>query len=201
MTKPGKRESCASGTDEKHTGRAQSIVLSRIERGIDFTIRSSDNTNVMNKEFQSHIDKLPVLLDRLVNYPLMPRSKLVNIPDKGIYVFYEDGCPIYVGRTNRMRGRIMEHGRQSSNHNTAPFAFNIAKKSATEIGTVIARSRSELEKDPVFVSLSLFLEAKDKVSKMLTRVIEVDDPIIQTLFEVYASIALNTVVYNHFDTH
>ena len=129
----------------------------------------------------------------------MPRNELIDIPDRGIYVFYEGGYPIYVGRTNRMKNRIMEHGRQGSNHNIAPFAFNIAKNSAIGIEIATARSRNMLEKDPGFVPL--FREAKDRVSRMLVRVIEIDDSIIQTLFEVYVSIALNTKEYNRFDTH
>ena len=47
----------------------------------------------------------------------------------------------------------------------------------------------------------LFTEAKERVSKMSVRVIPIDDPITQTLFEVYASMALDTMEYNYFDTH
>ena len=53
------------------------------------------------------------------------------IPDKGIYVFYESGKPLYVGRSDRMRGSILEHGRPSSLHNSATFAFLLAMKTAT----------------------------------------------------------------------
>lgn len=61
------------------------------------------------------------------------------------------------------------------------------------------KSRAELEKDPTFASL--FSEAKERVSRMGVRGIEIDNPFIQTLFEVYTTIALKTTEYNVFDTH
>ena len=36
---------------------------------------------------------------------------------------------------------------------------------------------------------------------MSVRVVEVDNPIIQTLFEVYASMELETEEYNSFENH
>jgi hypothetical protein len=118
---------------------------------------------------------------------------------KGIYVFYEDECPIYVGRTDGMKRRLQEHGRPSSTHNSATFAFNIAEIEAVGKGIDVSRTRIELEKDPTFAPL--FRKAKERVSGMGVRVVEVDDPIIQTLLEVYATIVLNTKEYNRFDTH
>ena len=38
-------------------------------------------------------------------------------------------------------------------------------------------------------------------STMPVRVIQIDDPITRTLFEVYASLALETKEFNDFDTH
>jgi hypothetical protein len=48
--------------------------------------------------------------------------------------------------------------------------------------------------------MDLFLHAKERVSRMTVRVIEITDPIEQTLFEVYAALALGTV-YNVFENH
>lgn len=47
----------------------------------------------------------------------------------------------------------------------------------------------------------LFSEAKSRVSRMTVKFIEIDDPIIQTIFELYAALALETLEYNDFDTH
>ena len=152
----------------------------------------------MKDKFDEMIDQLPLLFDQLVNSPSKNRDTLGTLPQKGIYVFYENECPIYVGRSNRIRGRLQEHSRPSSTHNSASFAFNLAKKSAIkkEID-VNNKVREHLETDSDF--LSLFLEAKKRVSRMSIKVIRIDDPIIQTIFEVYVSVKLNT--FNDFDTH
>lgn len=152
----------------------------------------------MNIKFKKIVDEFSGLIEQLVNSPARPWSNLGSLPQKGIYVFFENKHPIYAGRTNRMKNRIKEHGQQSSTHNSASFAFNLAKKDAEEKGIDVSGSRIELEKNPNFVNL--FSKAKERVSKMLVRVIEINDPIIQTLFEVYVSIELNTE-FNEFDTH
>lgn len=152
----------------------------------------------MNDKFDEMIDQLPLLLEQLVNSPSKNRDTLGTLPQKGIYVFYENECPIYVGRSNRIRGRLQEHSRPSSTHNSATFAFNLAKEAAIkkEID-VNNKARLHLETDSDFSSL--FSEAKKRVSRMSIKVIGIDDPIIQTIFEVYVSVKLNTL--NDFDTH
>jgi excinuclease UvrABC nuclease subunit len=54
-------------------------------------------------------------------------TSMPTIPSKGVYVFYEDNKPIYVGRSNRMRKRIKEHFAISSTHHSATFAFKLAR--------------------------------------------------------------------------
>ena len=70
--------------------------------------------------------RLPILLNQLTGSNPIVRDRqggLPVIPQKGIYIFYESGKPLYVGRSDRMRERILEHGRPSSLHNSATFAF------------------------------------------------------------------------------
>ena len=152
----------------------------------------------MNAKFDKMIDQLPLLLDQLVKSPSKNRDTLGALPQKGIYLFYENECPIYVGRSNRIKERLLEHGRPSSTHTSATFAFNLAKKAAIEKEIDVNNiPRVILEKDPDFSSL--FSEAKEKVSRMSIKVIEIDDQIIQTIFEVYVSVKFNT--FNEFDNH
>jgi len=153
----------------------------------------------MDNKFRKYIDQLPCLLEDLGQQELRSRNNSGDIPKKGIYVFFEHGNPIYVGRSNYIKERIQQHGRPSSGHNSAPFAFNLAKGAAKRKGIDVNKNRNELEEDPAF--LDLFKKAKERVSLMSVQVIEIDDPILQTLFEVYASIALNTTKYNYFETH
>jgi len=118
----------------------------------------------MNAKFEEIINQIPDLMQQLVDSPFRQRDSLADIPKKGIYVFYEDEKPIYVGRTNRMKVRIQEHGRRSSYHNTATFAFILAKEIANEQAIDIDRNRNELEADSAFNNI--FLEQKERVSKM-----------------------------------
>ena len=117
----------------------------------------------------------------------------------GIYCFYENGKPLYVGRTQNLRERVLEHRRPSGDHYTSSFAFNIAKK---DFGLDRARNtmRSHLEKDPEFARL--FVAAKERVRKMSVRFVEIHDPIEQTIFEVCAHMELDTPEdFNNFGTH
>ncbi len=154
---------------------------------------------MINGAFRALVDNLPSLMSQLSNAQLRPWSDLGGLPQKGIYVFYEDNVAIYVGRTNRMRRRIKEHGQMSSGHNKAPFAFNIAKKEAIALGLEVGVPREMLKQNTEFDRL--FRDAKKRVSKMSVRVVEIYNPIVQTLFEVYASMELKTEGYNSFENH
>lgn len=153
----------------------------------------------MNQEFHGLVEQLPVLMQTLINSSPHTYNNMGKLPEKGVYVFYENENPIYVGRTNRMKDRLKEHGRLSSGHNKAPFAFNLAKKMAADRGIDINKMRSELENDTSFSYM--FTLAKERISKMSIKVIKIEDPIVQTIFEVYASLELGTSEFNSFNNH
>jgi hypothetical protein len=146
-------------------------------------------------------DEMHTLLEKLQKAPLLSRDNLNQIPENGLYAFYENDKPIYVGISgkNRMRKRILGHGRKSGGHNSATFAFNIAKKDAEKRGINIKEKRYILEQKPEFTEL--YTLAKDRVSKMQVKGIEIIDPNYRALFEIYAALALNTSEYNSFETH
>ncbi len=151
--------------------------------------------------FQEIVETFPQLLEQLTNSQPYMRDELPTNLNQGIYVFYENEIPKYVGRSGRkgrFKTRLLEHGRPSSGHNTATFAFLIAKEKAGKLGINLEKTRDVLEKDKKFKEL--YLEEKKRVSKMKIKVIEIEDPIIQTLFEVYASLELETP-YNEWRTH
>ena len=119
-----------------------------------------------------------------------------GLPEKGIYVFYEHGKPLYVGRVGStskqsMRSRIQQHTRPSSGHNTATFAFILLREMFPE-----KLSRAEFENEYEVE----FKHMKERVRNMDVRAVEIEDSKTQTVFEVYASMALRTC-YNKFDTH
>jgi hypothetical protein len=123
-----------------------------------------------------------------------------RIPTSGVYLFSEGNNHLYVGRTNRLRRRLQEHCRPSAGHNSAPFAFLLARK-ATGNRKATYRptgSRRELESNRVFARA--FTAAKRRVRAMDVRFVSETDPMRQALLEMYVAVALGTP-HNDFDNH
>jgi len=139
-------------------------------------------------------------MDKLNNSKLYDKSEAQQFPDRGIYVFFENGKPLYVGRTDRMEERVKEHGKRSSRHNSATFAFILAKKKAKKIPLDIdlKQKRGVLERDPAF--RPIYDEMKERVSKMQIKVVKIQNPLEQTFFEVYAALELKTP-HNEWKNH
>jgi hypothetical protein len=118
---------------------------------------------------------------------------------RGIYVFYENGNPIYVGRANNIRKRIQWHTRESSGSESASFAFNLAKREyANE--TEINKKRKELMAIEEF--LEIFRKHKLNLKNIEFRCIPVDNDILQTMFEPYLAFKLGTYPTNNtFENH
>ena len=104
-----------------------------------------------------------------------------NVPEKGVYVLHEDGRPLYVGRSDTLADRLLVHGQPSGGSETASFAFNLAKEKFPKSDSMTRRT---LQADSEFKRL--FDDAKTTVRKMKVRTVRIDDPIEQTIFEVYA---------------
>ena len=139
-------------------------------------------------------------MDKLNNSKVYSRDDSQHFPEKGIYVFFENGKPLYVGRTDRMKERVKEHGNRSSGHNSATFAFILAKEEAENKSLKInlKQKRELLERNSLFKPI--YDEMKDRVSKMQIKVVEVEDPVEQTFFEVYAALEWDTP-YNVWENH
>ncbi len=183
-------------------------------------------TKIPSYEFDDVASKLPTYLKRLEACPLMEmdtrqeRNALgkklhtdagISTYDRegkptqpGIYVLYEDDTPMYAGRSDHLKDRLLNHGRPSSGSESASFAFILAKEDfeKTELKAAALkgqpRSRKELQNAPEFEPL--FDAAKERVKKMSIRAVGIQDPIEQTIFEVYAHLQLRTP-YNDFNTH
>jgi len=153
----------------------------------------------MQDKFSEYIRRMPILLNELKANPLLNRNELEDIPKSGIYVFYREGKPLYVGRSNRLKGRIQEHGRPSSDHYSATLAFNMAKEKVNyKRNEHRLATRNKLEKAPGFEEA--FFLARANVAQMKIRAIRIDDQVTQALFEIYAALTLKTP-YNDFSTH
>ena len=157
----------------------------------------------MQARFEEIVAQLGPLLEELQSGPTYQGLTLRKLPKKGVYVFYEDGKPMYVGRVGSnskqtIRQRIRQHTIPSSGHNQATFAFRLLQEElALPVGHESDITRPELA-DKYEAE---FREQKQRVSNMEVRVVEVTDSVVQAVFEIYAALTLDTTRYNRFDTH
>ena len=151
----------------------------------------------MNARFQEIVDQMEPLLEELRRSDLLTWDHLKEVPQQGVYVFYEGDRPIYTGRSRRMRQRIREHGARSSRHESATFALKLLRDAIGEPeGHSSEYTRPELqEKYP-----DQYAAQRERVRNMRFRVVQIEDPVAQTIFETYAILALDTTHYNSFHT-
>lgn len=123
-----------------------------------------------------------------------------DIPSRGVYLFSEMERHLYVGRSNRLRARICNHGRQSATHRQAAFAFRLAREASGMLKATYkpAGSRQQLMTDTAFAAT--FVIQKARIARMQVRFLEEPDPVRQCLLEIYVAQALQTP-YNDFDNH
>lgn len=144
--------------------------------------------------------RLPQLLQELLSAPASRVSAHSQIPEAaGIYLFSEKKKAIYVGQTRKLRRRLKNHTRLQGKNNQATFAFLVAKSEAEAAGIDTKQYREALEADKQFAAH--FDAAKARVADMDVRYILLKGPIERTLFEVYAALTLDTLVFNSFETH
>lgn len=132
--------------------------------------------------------------------PVTVASLPFDAPQSGIYLFSENSQNLYVGRTNTIRKRLQYHCRPSSGHNSATFAFRLAREITGQTVATYRKhgSRSHLENDPVFGPI--FVDQKARVRNMDVRYVSESDPMRQALLEMYVSVSLQTP-HNNFDNH
>jgi GIY-YIG catalytic domain-containing protein len=145
--------------------------------------------------------RLPDLLDDLLACSAHRRGVRPAVPScAGVYLFSEDGRPLYIGRSRNFNRRLGDHTRPKAAQNSAPFAFNIAKRAAADAGLLITGTRTAIAAQPGFDEH--FSSAKTRVRAMEFRFVRVPDPVESTIFEVYAALALGTEGdFNLFETH
>ncbi|MFT6835487.1 MAG: putative GIY-YIG superfamily endonuclease [Francisellaceae bacterium] len=123
-----------------------------------------------------------------------------DTPQAGIYLFSEAGENLYVGRTNTIRKRLQTHCRDGSGHNSATFAFRLARQitGMTQATYSVKGSRQELQRDLKFSPV--FIEQKLRVRNMNVQFVSEPEPMRQALLEMYVSVSLSTP-HNDFDNH
>jgi hypothetical protein len=119
-----------------------------------------------------------------------------GLPERGVYLFSIGDDHFYVGRTNRLRQRYREHC--TGRNNDAPFPFKMARHATGHLKAKGGLTRKQLEADPGFAAA--FLDAKAQVRTMEWRWVRIDDPNIQAVFEVFATMKLQAK-FNDFENH
>ena len=171
------------------------------------------------------IRQMEPLLKRLKCSPLRNMSQLHDLPGhpfpkQGIYVFYEQGKPLYVGCSDGLGTRILQH--RSSDPNKAAFAFILTRdewrlwknpiwerdlykkdKELVEIrNSKGEQTKVKLSKGAMLDDKSIkqdFQLQRERIKEMQVRVIEIEDEYEQAMFEIYAAYVLSTP-YNTFKT-
>lgn len=163
--------------------------------------RSKVALNDMNPIFREVVESLEPRFQQLMNSAPVKFDRLPAVmPERGIYLFSEEGDHLYVGRTNRLRNRLRGHCSASSTYHTAAFAFRITRHATGRLRASYRKegSRAALMQDEDFAAK--FVAAKQRLSEMDIRYVEEIDPIRQTLLEVYVAVVLKTP-FNDFDNH
>ena len=152
----------------------------------------------MNPDFQKIINQMEPLLEELMtSSPHTIEDGLRNLPRKGVYAFYENGKAIYVGRSNRIRDRIREHGAESSRHESATFAYKLMLEEVGEQGGHSSKSsRQDLQQKYE----NEYKGQRKRIREMKVRGVAIEDQKVQAVFEIYAILALGTTKYNPFQT-
>jgi predicted GIY-YIG superfamily endonuclease len=120
----------------------------------------------MNERFKELVDRMPLLLRLLLEQPPTARDDIgiIQVPQKGVYVLFENNKPIYVGRSNRLKQRIKEHSQTSSDQYSATLALRIAKQNFLDIqGRGRRQTNEQLMKNNDFVKE--FSAAKERISR------------------------------------
>ena len=142
------------------------------------------------KTFSDYTNKIPDLFDALVDTPVEQfRASVKDRGRSGIYILYEAGNPVYVGRTRNLEGRLRAHTTRS--HNSASFALKRTRAKHPEIAKATyssVNSRQAIVEHPEYGET--FRNEINAIKSMSFRFLQVPDPIEQYLLELYATIEL-----------
>jgi hypothetical protein len=143
------------------------------------------------ERFHAAVDRLPKLFEKLMSCELLEMKARVGwkgLP--AIYVFYDDeGQPCHTGRTRNLQGRVRAH--TANSHHSASFAFKSTRNALNLSATYRPEgSRTHLMSDPVFKAE--FDRQRVRIGQMKLRYVEIECPIEQHLFELYAALRLGT---------
>ena len=149
------------------------------------------------RDFDQVLNYVRQLHGQLVAMTPVTRDNLGYCDFPGVYLFSEGESHLYVGRSRKVKKRILQHSQQSSTE--AHFAFRLARDEVGIRKPTYKKegSRKELLKHAPF--RAAFEQEKKRIAKMAIRYVRVDDSMTQALLEIYTSTVLDAW-YNEFKT-
>lgn len=152
----------------------------------------------MNVIFAETTQSIPALFEKLAASRFFTEKGIAAQKGRsGVYVFFEEGRAVHVGRTRNLAQRLRAHITRS--HHSASFAFKRARRELGLSATYMAKgSRGELAKDPIFAAA--FHRHIELLRNMGVRFVEVPDPLQQYLLELYAHLEYGLQL-DEFNTH
>ncbi|OGU23755.1 MAG: hypothetical protein A2580_17890 [Hydrogenophilales bacterium RIFOXYD1_FULL_62_11] len=117
---------------------------------------------------------------------------------RGLYVFIEQGKPLYVGISRKVLSRLVQHVNAPS-HFSASLAYRLACREHWPGGMPRGRKRAQNMDDGGF--LERFKDQQRRLSAMDVAFVQIDCDLELYLFEVYAAMQLGTGALNSFRTH
>lgn len=139
----------------------------------------------------------PLTAETLIGFKSATREALLRVSKSkdfsGCYVFLENNKPIYVGISRKVISRLVQHLNYDS-HYSASLVYRMAKGACPH-----NMKRDQAMNDKIFQIA--FAEEQKRLQKMSFVTIEIDNDLELYLFEVYASMQLDTGTWNSFRTH
>ena len=154
----------------------------------------------MDPKFAAVVESLaPKLHELLAMTPCRDGKLPAGMPEKGVYLFTENGVHLYVGRSNDLRGRYGRHCLPGATHRMAAFAFKLARIDTGHVEATYAREggRDWLMQQPAFAAT--FRDAKARIRRMDYRCVGEDHQTRQPLLEIYVATVLEAK-HNDFKT-
>ena len=140
--------------------------------------------------YSDYTSNAPKFFSELVIEPLLKfRVDKIDHGRSGIYILYENGLPVYVGRTRNLQSRFRAHVTQS--HNSASFALKRTRTRHIEIAKATYKSensRQSIVEHPLYGET--FKDEINAIKGMSFRFLDVPDPIDQYFLELFTTMEL-----------
>lgn len=144
-------------------------------------------------------DQLSTHLEKLLACPPVADRKAIPKGVAGIYLFSENGKDLYVGRSRKLRGRILGHSKPASKPNQAHFAVHLAREAYLAEHRV--QPRRPLREDASF--MRHFAAAKQRIDAMDVRYVLTPKSrmdAFHAVLEIYVAL-VQRARFNDFATH